>query len=65
MLRLCQAKVSAAIADKDVGVLVNNVGISYPFPKYFDELSDDEVTCHNKRTRARGGGGARVLVYRN
>lgn len=38
-----QAKVAAAIADKDVGILVNNVGVSYPFPKYFDELTDDEV----------------------
>ncbi|CAM9382900.1 unnamed protein product [Ectocarpus sp. 6 AP-2014] len=38
-----QAKVAAAIADKDVGILVNNVGVSYPFPKYFDELTDDEM----------------------
>lgn len=38
-----QAKVAGAIADKDVGILVNNVGVSYPFPKYFDELTDGEV----------------------
>lgn len=38
-----QAKVASAIADKDVGILVNNVGVSYPFPKYFDELTDGEV----------------------
>ena len=38
-----KAKVAAAIADKDVGVLINNVGMSYPFPKYFDELTDEEV----------------------
>lgn len=38
-----QAKVAAAIAGKDVGILVNNVGVSYPFPKYFHELTDDEV----------------------
>jgi 17beta-estradiol 17-dehydrogenase / very-long-chain 3-oxoacyl-CoA reductase len=36
------------VADKikamgDVGMLVNNVGVSYPFPLYFHELSDDEV----------------------
>jgi 17beta-estradiol 17-dehydrogenase / very-long-chain 3-oxoacyl-CoA reductase len=27
----------------DVGVLVNNVGVSYPFPKYFHELDDERV----------------------
>merc|ERR1711934_125659 len=27
----------------DVGVLVNNVGISYEYPEYFAELSDDRV----------------------
>eukprot|EP00903_Cladosiphon_okamuranus_P007631 g7400.t1 len=38
-----QAKVAEAIANKDVGVLVNNVGVSYSFPKYFDELTDEEM----------------------
>lgn len=38
-----QAKVSNAIKDLDIGILVNNVGISYPFPMYFHELSDDDV----------------------
>ena len=46
LTRPLQGKVAAAIADKDVGVLVNNVGVSYPFPKYFDELTDDEVRRH-------------------
>lgn len=27
----------------EIGVLVNNVGISYPFTKYFHELSDENV----------------------
>lgn len=36
-------KVATAIADLDVGVLVNNVGVSYPFTKYFHELTDEEV----------------------
>lgn len=28
---------------KDVGVLINNVGVSYDFPEYFAQLSDDRV----------------------
>jgi len=31
------------IKDLDVGVLVNNVGISYPYTQYFHELDDDRV----------------------
>ena len=38
-----RGKVSKACKDLDVGILVNNVGISYPFPKYFTELTTDEV----------------------
>lgn len=38
-----RAKVEEGIKDLDVGVLVNNVGISYPFPKYFHELDQDQV----------------------
>ena len=40
-----QEKVKNALAAlPDVGILVNNVGMSYPFPLYFDELSDDDVS---------------------
>ena len=38
-----RSKVSSFIKDLDVGLLVNNVGISYPFTKYFHELDDDRV----------------------
>jgi 17beta-estradiol 17-dehydrogenase / very-long-chain 3-oxoacyl-CoA reductase len=38
-----QSKVAGAIKDIEVGVLINNVGMSYPFTKYFDELTDAEV----------------------
>ena len=37
-------RVSVAIEDIKIGVLVNNVGMSYPFTKYFDELADEDVT---------------------
>jgi 17beta-estradiol 17-dehydrogenase / very-long-chain 3-oxoacyl-CoA reductase len=36
-------RVAAAIARLDIGVLVNNVGVSYPFTKYFHELEDSNV----------------------
>jgi len=35
--------VKRKLSDLDVGVLVNNVGMSYPFTKYFHELNDDEI----------------------
>ena len=35
--------VEKAVGGKDVGVLVNNVGISYAFAQWFDELTDAEV----------------------
>lgn len=38
-----EARIVKAIKDKDVGVLVNNVGISYPNTKYFHELEDINV----------------------
>lgn len=38
-----RAKVEKAVKDLDVGVLVNNVGVSYQFPKYFSELNEEEV----------------------
>lgn len=39
-----RAAVKSKIADLDVGVLINNVGMSYPFTKFFHELKDDEVS---------------------
>ena len=48
-----QGKVAAAISGKDVGILINNVGVSYPFPKYFNELTDDEVRRNMPRVSLR------------
>ena len=41
--KAAQDKVAKAIKDLEVGVLVNNVGVSYRYPVFFDELSDEEV----------------------
>lgn len=38
-----QDKVAKEIKDLEVGVLINNVGVSYRYPLFFDELSDEEV----------------------
>merc|ERR1712176_1746946 len=35
--------VTSKLMELDIGVLVNNVGMSYPFTKYFHELKDDEI----------------------
>lgn len=36
-------RVEDLIAPLDLGILVNNVGISYPFTKFFHELDDERV----------------------
>jgi len=38
-----KAHVKAGIAGLDIGVLINNVGVSYRYPMYFHELADAEV----------------------
>ena len=38
-----QTKVANAVKDLEVGVLINNVGVSYRYPMFFHELNDDEV----------------------
>lgn len=38
-----KAAVRAKVQALDIGILINNVGVSYPFTKYFHELKDQEV----------------------
>lgn len=37
--------IKESIAGLEVGVLINNVGVSYRYPMFFHELSDDEVAA--------------------
>lgn len=41
--KVAQDKVSKALKGLEIGVLMNNVGVSYRYPVFFDELNDDEV----------------------
>lgn len=41
--KTAQLTIAHEIKNLDIGVLVNNVGMSYPFTKYFHELKDEEV----------------------
>eukprot|EP00978_Attheya_sp_CCMP212_P008624 scaffold20255_cov64-Attheya_sp.AAC.7 len=37
--------VKAAISGLDVGILINNVGVSYRYPNFFAEISDEDVAA--------------------
>jgi len=38
-----QDSVKKQLEGLEVGILINNVGVSYRYPRFFDELSDEEV----------------------
>ena len=38
--------VAAALAGKTVAVLVNNVGVMLPWPKYYEEVTQEEIWSH-------------------
>ncbi|VTJ51292.1 Hypothetical predicted protein [Marmota monax] len=35
--------VAEALRDKDIGILVNNVGVFHPYPQYFTQVSEDKL----------------------
>jgi len=37
--------VSKSMENLDIGILINNVGVSYRYPRFFHEITDDEVTA--------------------
>ena len=39
-----KAAVKKVLEPLDIGILINNVGMSYRYPRFFDELTDEEVT---------------------
>jgi len=40
-----KAAVAKSMLGLDIGVLINNVGVSYRYPQYFHEITDAEVTA--------------------
>lgn len=40
-------KITKAITGLEIGVLVNNVGMGYPYPQYFLEISNPEEFTEN------------------
>jgi len=38
-----KAAVKAGLEGLDIGVLINNVGVSYRYPRFFHEITDEEV----------------------
>lgn len=41
--KAAQDKIAKVVKDLEVGILVNNVGVSYRYPMFFHELTDSEV----------------------
>lgn len=41
--KAAQDKIAKVVKDLEVGILVNNVGVSYRYPMFFHELADSEV----------------------
>jgi len=39
-----KATVTKSMENLDIGILINNVGVSYRYPRFFHEITDDEVT---------------------
>ncbi|KAG8233315.1 hypothetical protein J437_LFUL013785 [Ladona fulva] len=40
-------KIEKELYGLEIGVLINNVGMSYPYPEYFNDLPDKSVVCNN------------------
>ena len=46
-------RIKETINDLDVGILINNVGVSYPYARFFHEV-DDKLVCNLIRVNVEG-----------
>ncbi|KAF2356499.1 Short-chain dehydrogenase/reductase SDR [Trinorchestia longiramus] len=40
------SNIAAELAGKDISILVNNVGVMIPYPKKYEEITEDEIWSH-------------------
>lgn len=45
--RIAQRRIEAEITDLNIGILINNVGVSYDYPEYFLQIDNGAAKCRD------------------